>query len=60
MPQLVTALAGLAITGFLAVLFARKGMTFSNVVTAIAALTLVYMGALLMVTLGDLRATGCW
>lgn len=58
MPQLVTALAGLAITGFLAVLFARKGMTFSNVVTAIAALTLVYMGALLMVTLGDPAGDG--
>lgn len=53
MPQLVTAFSGLAVTGFLAALFARKGMTFSNVVTAIAVLTLVYMAALLMVTLGD-------
>lgn len=58
MPQLVTALAGLAVTGFLAGLFARKGMTFSNVVTAIAVLTLVYMGALLMVTLGDPAGDG--
>lgn len=53
MPQLVTALGGLAVTGFLVGLFARKGMTFSNVVTAIAILTLLYMAALLMVTLGD-------
>lgn len=58
MPQLVTALAGLVVAGFLASLFARKGMTFSNSVTAIAVLTLVYMGSLLMVTLGDPAGDG--
>lgn len=51
--SLITALSGLAIVGFLGALFYRRGLTLSNVVSAVALLALVYMASLLVITLAD-------
>ncbi len=52
-PQIITALTGAAICGALAWVFSSKEPSPSTFITAFATLALVYMAALLVVTLGD-------
>ena len=56
-PHLITALSGLVIVGAFTALFSARGSSTSNIVSVVAAIALVYMAALLVVTLVEPTGT---
>lgn len=60
LPQAVTFLTSLAIAAGMAIICRRRGLTNSTTVSMLALITLVYMGALLMVMLGSPDGAGLY